>query len=91
MRQRSSFREQFRRGNASSHPDCRATAIALAKREPLPEETLGRLEKATKDIAAIKEQVGVSAADAANDALDRLERHDPAQYQKLLRERKSAK
>ena len=52
---------------------------------------MGRLEKATKDIAAIKEQVGVSAADAANDALDRLERHDPAQYQKLLRERKSAK
>ena len=25
MRQRSSFREQFRRGNACSHPDCRAT------------------------------------------------------------------
>jgi hypothetical protein len=66
-------------------------AIALAKREPLPEETLGRLEKATKDIAAIKEQAGISAADAANDALDRLERHDPTRYQKLLRERKSAK
>src|ERR1700688_3505353 len=30
-------------------------AIALAKREPLPEETLRRLEKAAKDIAAIKE------------------------------------
>jgi hypothetical protein len=57
-------------------------AIALAKREPLPEETLGRLEKATKDIPAIKEQVGISAADAANDALDRLERHDPTRYQR---------
>jgi hypothetical protein len=66
-------------------------AIALAKREPPPEETLGRLEKAAKDIAAIKEQVGASAVDAANDALDRLERHDPAQYHKLLRERASAK
>src|ERR1700682_6608256 len=32
-------------------------AIALAKREPVPEETLGRLEKAAKDIAIIKEQV----------------------------------
>ena len=29
-------------------------AIALAKRQPLPEETLRRLEKATKDIDAIK-------------------------------------
>ena len=66
-------------------------AIALAKREPVPEETLGRLEKAAKDIAIIKEQVGVSVVEAANDALDRLERHDPAQYDNLLRERRSAK
>jgi len=43
----------------------RRSRSALAKGGPLPEETLGRLEKATKDIAAIKEQVGVSAADAA--------------------------
>jgi hypothetical protein len=50
-------------------------AIALAKRGHCP-RTLGRLEKAAKDIAAIKEQVGASAVDAANDALDRLERHD---------------
>ena len=65
--------------------------IALARTQPVPPETLGRLEKAAKDIAAIKEQVGVSAVEAANDALDRLERHDPAQYHDLLRERRSAK
>ena len=66
-------------------------AIALAKRQPLPEETLRRLEKATKDIDAIKKQVRASAVEAANNALDRLERDDPAQYDKLLRERRSNK
>jgi hypothetical protein len=66
-------------------------AIALANRQPVPAETLDRLEKAAKDIAAIKEQVGISAVEAAKDALDRLERHDPAQYRNLLRERRSAK
>lgn len=66
-------------------------AIALARMQPVPAETLGRLEKAAKDIAAIKEQVGASAVEAANDALDRLERHDPAQYHNLLRERRSAR
>ena len=66
-------------------------AIALAKRQPLPEETLRRLENATKDIDAIKKQVRVSAVEAANSALDRLERDDPAQYDKLLRERLSNK
>ena len=75
----------------SSSVGLRRSRSRWQKREPLPQETLGRLEKAANDIAAIKEQVGVSAADAANDALDRLERHDPAQYQKLLRERKSSK
>jgi hypothetical protein len=65
--------------------------IALARMQPVPEETLSRLEKAAKDIAAIKEQVGASTVDAANDALDRLERHDPDQYHALLRERRSAK
>jgi hypothetical protein len=66
-------------------------AIALAKMQPVPVETLVRLEKAAKDIAVIKEQVGVSAVEAANDALDRLERHDPAQYDNLLRERRSTR
>ena len=51
-------------------------AIALAKTQPVSAETLGRLEKAAKDIAVIKEQVGVSAVEAANDALDRLEKVD---------------
>jgi hypothetical protein len=37
------------------------------------------LEKATKDIDAIKKQVRASAVEAANNALDRLERDDPAQ------------
>ena len=32
MRQRSSFREQFRRGNACSHPDCRATQRFVASK-----------------------------------------------------------
>ena len=66
-------------------------AIALAKRQPLPEETLRRLEKATRDIDAIKKQVRASAVEAANNALDRLERDDPGQYDKLLRERRSNK
>ena len=56
-----------------------------------PQETLRRLEKATKDIDAIKKQVRASAVEAANNALDRLERDDPAQYDKLLRERRSNK
>ena len=54
-------------------------------------EALEKADVSAKDIAAIKEQVGVSAVEAANDALDRLERHDPAQYHNLLRERRSAK
>ena len=66
-------------------------AIALAERQTLPEETLRRLERATKDIDAIKKQVRASAVEAANNALDRLERDDPAQYDKLLRERRSNK
>ena len=66
-------------------------AIALAERQTLPEETLRRLEKATKDIDAIKKQVRASAVEAANNALDRLKRDDPAQYDKLLRERRSNK
>jgi hypothetical protein len=49
-------------------------AIALAKGQAMPKETLDRLEKATADIDAIKKQVRASAVDAANIALDRLER-----------------
>ena len=63
-------------------------ALAQAKGEPLPEATVARLEKAAEEIAAIKKQLRSSALEAAKSALDRLERHDPAQYQKLLRDRK---
>ncbi|TMJ88032.1 MAG: hypothetical protein E6G79_03220 [Alphaproteobacteria bacterium] len=63
----------------------------MANGQPLPQETLHRLEKAKVDIDAIKNQVHASAVEAAKNALDRLERDDPAQYGKLLRERRSNK
>lgn len=63
-------------------------ALALAKNKPLPEETLRRLEKAAAEIAAIKKDVQRTTVDTANAALDRLERDDPAAYQKLMRERR---
>jgi len=66
-------------------------AIALARNQPLPVETLRRLEQASKDIEAIKKNVRPSAAEAARNALDRLERDDPDQYNKLLRERQDKK
>src|SRR5205807_8156993 len=47
-------------------------AIALARNQPLPVETLRRLEQASKDIEAIKKNVRPSAAEAARNALDRL-------------------
>jgi hypothetical protein len=64
-------------------------AIALAKNQPLPEETLLRLEQASREIEAIKKEARLSALQEADKALDRLEREQPAQYDKLLRERKS--
>ena len=65
--------------------------IASANGQPLPTETLARLEKAAREIDAIKEQSRASAIEAANNALDRLERDNPAQYHELLRERRSRK
>ena len=65
--------------------------IASANGQPLPTETLARLEKAARKIDAIKEQSRASAIEAANNALDRLERDNPAQYNELLRERRSRK
>jgi hypothetical protein len=47
--------------------------------------------KIIREIDAIKKQLRASAVEAANNALDRLERDDPAQYDKLLRERRSNK
>jgi hypothetical protein len=65
--------------------------IASANGQPLPTETLARLEKAAREIDAIKEQSRASAVEAANNALDRLERDNPAQYNELLRERRNSK
>ena len=65
--------------------------IASANGQPLPTETLARLEKAARKIDAIKEQSRASAIEAANNALDRLERDNPAQYNELLRERRNSK
>jgi hypothetical protein len=62
-------------------------AIALAKKQPLPDETLRRLEQASQEVEAIKKKVRPSAVEAAGEALDRLRRDDPAQYEKLLRDR----
>ena len=62
-------------------------AVALAKNQPPPKETLRRLEKASTDIEAIKKDVHRSSFDAASAALDRLERDDPKAYEKLIRER----
>src|SRR5467141_2540598 len=59
-------------------------ALALGNGQPVPKETLGRLEKATEDIEAIKKQVRASAVEVANNALDHLEREDPAHYNELL-------
>jgi hypothetical protein len=66
-------------------------AIAMANKKPLPEATLHRLEQAAEKIEAIKRNISPSALEVASNALDRLERDDPTQYQKLLRERKGAK
>ena len=65
--------------------------IASANGQPLPTETLARLEKAAREIDAIKEQSRACAVEAANNALDRLERDNPAQYNELLRERRNSK
>ena len=64
-------------------------ALALGKGQPLPTETLGRLEKASQEIEAIKRQVRASAVELANNALDHLERENPTEYKELLRERRA--
>jgi hypothetical protein len=62
-------------------------AIALAKEQKLPADTLRRLEQASEKIDAIKKAVHRSALDEAKTALDRLERDQPEAYKKLLNER----
>jgi hypothetical protein len=61
--------------------------LALASKQAVPQETLNCLEKAVKDIEAIKKETQLSALDAANKALDRLKRDEPDAYAELLRNR----
>jgi hypothetical protein len=62
-------------------------AVALASKQPPPEETLRRLENAANSIEAIKKEVHSCSFDAARAALDRLQSDDPEAYEKLMRER----
>ena len=63
-------------------------AIALANNEPVPEDTLHRLEQASRDIEAIKKEVRPGARQEADKALDRLQREQPVEYDELLRQRR---
>ena len=61
-------------------------AIALAKKQDPPADTLRLLEKAAAAIETIKKEVHRSTLEVAKEALDRLERDQPAQYEALLSE-----
>lgn len=63
-------------------------ALAMAKQQPLPDETVRKLEKAAAAIEAIKQDAQRSAFDAASAALERLEREDPQGFKRLMRGRK---
>ena len=62
-------------------------AIALANKEPLPADSLRKLEAAVAEIEAIKKRVERPAIAAADEALDRLKREHPDAYERLLRDR----
>ena len=62
-------------------------ALALANKQPLPVDTLRRLETAAHHIDAIKKDVKRSSFEVATEVLDRLERDDPVNYRKLIRRR----
>jgi hypothetical protein len=64
--------------------------LALANKQPVPQETLKRLEKAVQDIETIKKEVQPSALAAANNALDQLKREQPEKYAELLGDRQRA-
>ena len=64
-----------------------AIVLALANKQPIPEETLRSLEDAVQRIKAIKEEAQPSALSAASKALDRLQRDQPHEYEELLRDR----
>lgn len=63
-------------------------ALAMAKQQPLPDETVRKLEKAAAAIEAIKQDAQRNAFDAASAALERLEREDPEGFKRLMRRRK---
>ncbi len=62
-------------------------ALALAKNEAPPADTLRRLTEAAAEIETIKRSLRGSPFDAASAALDRLQREDSEAYGKLVRER----
>jgi hypothetical protein len=64
--------------------------LSLANGRPVPKDSLVKLEDAVKKIEVIKGDVHASALDAATKALDKLEREQPDDYAKLLRERKAS-
>jgi hypothetical protein len=64
--------------------------VALAHKQDAPERTLARLEQAMEDIENIKKQRQKSVRDRAIEALDRLKRDQPEEYERLLRERRRA-
>ena len=62
--------------------------IELAKNKPAPSDTLEQLEVAAEKIAEIKKQRQKSVRERADEALDRLEREQPTEYKRLLRDRR---
>jgi hypothetical protein len=64
-------------------------ALALAKNESPPQDTLRRLENACARIETIKKDYRRTSLEEARVALDRLKRDDPTGYKELLRKRKS--
>ena len=61
--------------------------LALVDHKQIPSHTLAQLKAASEHISKIKEDVQRSAVDAANEALDRLQRENPERYNRLLRRR----
>lgn len=62
-------------------------AIALARNQQADADTLHKLEVAAQKIKDIKDDLQRSSLEAATAVLDRLERDDPASYEKLMRRR----
>ncbi|MGV7206360.1 hypothetical protein ACLB1G_00725 [Oxalobacteraceae bacterium A2-2] len=61
--------------------------LALARKEQAPEDCVKRLAAVMDEIKAIKDKQQKSRLEAANEALDKLEKSQPASYKLLLQER----